>query len=453
MVQLSVAVIGAGPCGLAATKTLLQAGFAVTCFESSDVWGGHWVINNTNGCSAAYESLTTNTTKSMSRFSDFEMPSDWPEFPAHYQVRDWLDDYVSAFELEPHIELNTRVTHAEPSATGWKIRAVAPNSTTVRDFDALVAASGNYWDARLPEFRGRFSGEMFHAQQYRSPNSPVDVNNKVVVVVGSGNTGCELALEISRAGAHQVYLSARSGNWIMPKYVDGSRGPVSIAANAPMSHPLDPVPGVLKVLPQAAREAIFTHLGGYMMRKRFGDLQAELHKAGLPAAPQHPLAKRPAVAQGLLDVLRCGRIIAVGAIEACTGKTLSFHSGESIEADVVVCATGYRLTYPYLDQEVLDTSHDDMQLFCGLMHPRQHHLFVVGVSRPTGGFWPIAEVQAMFIAELLSGKYVLPTQKAIDRQTQPVLNRMAFNPALYNLALQEELRRGYQRVQRHAGAP
>ena len=90
------------------------------------------------------------------------------------------------------------------------------------------------------------------------------------------------------------------------------------------------------------------------------------------------------------------------------------------------------------EQDVLDTTDDDMRLFLGLMHPERHDLFVIGVSRPTRSFWPIAEVQAMFVAELLASRYELPTAGRIERLSGPTLNRVAFNPALYGLALREE---------------
>ena len=89
---------------------------------------------------------------------------------------------------------------------------------------------------------------------------------------------------------------------------------------------------------------------------------------------------------------------------------------------------------------------DDIVLYRGLMHPHYHSLFVVGVSRPSGGFWPIAEVQARFVAKLLSGQYKLPPQSVIEQASMPVLKRDSFNPALYGLSLREELARGARRI-------
>src|ERR1700741_5045343 len=92
-----VCVVGAGPAGLVATRTLVGAGLEVDCFEMSPEIGGHWVIDNPNGPPAAYRSLETNTTHRMSRLSDYEMPAEWPEFPGHALVRAWFEDYVDRF--------------------------------------------------------------------------------------------------------------------------------------------------------------------------------------------------------------------------------------------------------------------------------------------------------------------------------------------------------------------
>ena len=84
-------MVGAGPAGLVATKTFLGAGLAVDCFELSPEIGGHWVLDNPNGRSAAYRSLETNTTQHMSRLSDYQIPAHWPDFPGHEQVREWFE--------------------------------------------------------------------------------------------------------------------------------------------------------------------------------------------------------------------------------------------------------------------------------------------------------------------------------------------------------------------------
>ena len=109
-------------------------------------------------------------------------------------------------------------------------------------------------------------------------------------------------------------------------------------------------------------------------------------------------------------------MLARPGIERFEGKEVVFSDGSRERVDVVLYATGYHLRYPYLPAELVDTRDDDLTLFLGAMHPQRHDLFIVGVSRPTGAFWPIAEVQAQFAAALLSGRYALPRQAEIDRR-------------------------------------
>ncbi|MEM7079342.1 MAG: FAD-dependent oxidoreductase [Pseudomonadota bacterium] len=443
MSTMSVAVIGAGPAGLVATKTLIGVGLDVTCFEMSPYVGGHWKIDNPNGRAAAYESLTTNTSKAMSRLSDYEMPEDWPMLPTHEHLYRWWCDYAEQFELAVDIRLETEVMRVERKTDAWAVvtrDAAAVERTQL--FDAVLLASGAYWQPQLPAGIENFSGAYIHAVDYRSPQRPLQTAGKRVLVIGSSNTGCELALELARAGDRQVVMSARSGNWILPKFIDTAEGPVHISTNAQLSHPLDDVPSLIARLPRRAREALFGWLAKRIFARQFGAYAQRLTAAGMPPPPANPLAKRPAVADRLAEALEEGVLRAMPGIERFDGEQVKFCDGSTEVFDAVICATGYALAYPYVDASILDTSNGDVELFMGLMHPQAQNLFVVGVSRPTGGFWPIAEAQAQFIAQLLSGRYRLPGPKQIARLTSPTLKRDSFNPALYGLALREELRRG-----------
>ncbi len=445
-----VCVVGAGPAGLVSTKTLLAVGLEVDCFEMSPAIGGHWVIDNPNGRSAAYRSLETNTTLRMSRLSDFEMPADWPDFPGHARVREWFESYVDAFGFRERIRLQSEVVSARPlEPAGWRVEVRGPDGQIAqRQYDALVACSGNYWYPRMPEIPGDFEGERIHAQQYRDPATPIAMRGKRVVVIGVGNTGCELACEIGDAGAEAVFLSARSGTWMMPERIDGKPA----AASVPMMHPGDPVPGPLRALPRRLREGLFARIAAARLRQMLGARMERLQQLGLPPPPAIPQDKRATICDPLLDSLERGAVVARPATLRFEGKEVVWSDGTRERVDVVLCATGYHLRYPYLPEDLVDTRGDDLTLFLGAMHPRRRDLFIVGVSRPTGAFWPIAELHAQLAAALLSGRYALPSQIEIDRRSQPILRRRAFNPALYGLAMREELRRGARRAagRRHA---
>ena len=139
-----VCVVGAGPAGLVATKTLLGAGLAVDCFEMSPEIGGHWVLDNPNGRSAAYRSLETNTTQHMSRLSDYEMPAHWPDFPGHAQVREWFESYVDAFGFRERIRLRSEVVAAQPlEPSGWRVAGARRRAARSRS-----GATTRSWRAR-----------------------------------------------------------------------------------------------------------------------------------------------------------------------------------------------------------------------------------------------------------------------------------------------------------------
>jgi cation diffusion facilitator CzcD-associated flavoprotein CzcO len=434
-----VCVVGAGPSGLTTTKTLLEAGLDVDCYDISPHIGGHWVIENPNGKSSAYRSLRTNTTKRMSRFSDFDMPADWPEFPSYDYVRKWLESYVDAFGFRTNISTGTEVVSAIPRAKGgWQVTLECNGNRSTKSYDALVAASGSYWDQQLPTWPGHFDGTIFHAQDYLDPSTPHDTKGKNVIIVGVGNTGCELACEIARSDAQNVYLSARSGTWIMPKTIDG----VPAAEGVPMNHPTDEVPVELQQLPEDEREQLLEHLASQKIKENYGERMQRFEALGMPATPDQPLLKRPTMSQGLLEHLEKGDLRVMPAIAELKGDYVVFDNGEAIQAELIIAATGYKLTYPYLSQDVADTSGNDLTLFCGIVAPDRHDLFFIGVSRPSGAFWPIAEAQAKFVASLLSGAYALPAQGEIERRARPMLNRPAMSPGLYGLALREELAGG-----------
>lgn len=437
-----ICVIGAGPSGLAATKTLRQAGLDVTCFEGSPQIGGHWVIGNPTGRSSAYRSLRTNTTKIMSRFSDFQMPKDWPDYPSFDRVREWLESYVDHFGFRENIQLSSEVVKANPlDGGGWEITINGiGGGERIEQFDVVVAASGTYWSRKMPRWAGQFDGQIIHAQDYRSPEE-LDVAGKHVVVVGIGNTGCELACELARSSAASVYLSARSGTWILPKTIDG----VPATKSASLTHPTDPVPKALVAMTEDQRDAAVMAMATATIKETHSKRMKRFEELGLPAAPDHPFLKRPTINQDLLQRLEDGELIAKPDIERLDGDAVVFAGGERVQADIIICATGYHLSYPYFAADIADTSDDDLNLFCGIMPRDRRDLFYIGVSRPFGAFWPIAEAQAQFVGALLANEYVLPAQKEIDRRTVPTLKRPAITPGLYGLALREELERGKKR--------
>jgi len=427
---VKVAIVGAGPSGLVTCKTLRERGLAAVCFEAGDRVGGQWVIDNTSGTSAAYRSLRTNTNRVMSRFSDFAFPDDYPDFPGHAEMAAWFESYARHFGVLEHVRFRSRVTGAVPLADGGF--SVETEAGDREEFDALVAASGNLWDPVTPDFAGSFAGPLFHSKSYRDATRPVDCRGRTVLVVGLGNTACEIAVELASAGgASRVLLAARSGQLIMPRTPSPAQPP----------HPAEPAPLLFRLLPRVARDALFRGVFRLIVKRMLRTLPRP-QDVGLPAPPRDPLEKRAVANDHVLGMLQTGAIAAMPGVRAFDGKVVEFTDGSREAADVVICATGYRFSLPFLSREVLGVEDArDLRLYQGTMHPRYPRLFVVGVMRALCSIWPRSEQQARWIAAVLREEFVLPDERRRQSDAYFIQQGPVTNCQFHTIELEREMSR------------
>lgn len=405
---MRVAVIGAGPSGLATCKTLLGAGLDIVALEAGDRVGGQWVIDNSSGSSAAYRSLRTNTNRSMSRFTDFAFPDDFPEYPSHEQMADWFGSYAKRFGLLERVRFRTRVERAIARTHGGFDLELRGGST--ERFDAVVVATGNLWDPVTPAFDGAFDGPSIHAKSYRDPSTPLSLRGKNVLVVGLGNSGCEIAAELAREA--RVLLSARSGQLILPRVSPGGPAP---------PHPADPVPALFRMLPAPARDALFRAVFPAVLR-RVTRHQLRPEQVGLPPAPRDPFAKRAVVNDQVLALLAERAITPKPDVRSLRGRKVEFADGSIEAVDAIIYATGYRFALPFLDAAMLGVGDPaDLRLYQGIVHPRHARLFFVGVLRALCSIWPFAEQQALWIGACLRGEFSLPSATQLERAARPIL--------------------------------
>ncbi|MEA2645325.1 MAG: hypothetical protein QOE92_408, partial [Chloroflexota bacterium] len=213
----SVCVVGAGSSGIAAAKALHQASIPFDCIEKSDTVGGNWVFGNRNGMSAAYRSLHINTSRERMEYSDFPMPREYPDFPHHTHIAQYFNDYVDHFGFRERIMFNRSVEHCRRLEDGtWEVEL---DGGELRRYDALMVANGHHWDPRWPEprFPGEFDGVEMHSHSYVDNR---DLAGRNVVVLGMGNSAMDIACEASQV-ADRVFLAARRGAHIIPKYLRG----------------------------------------------------------------------------------------------------------------------------------------------------------------------------------------------------------------------------------------
>lgn len=161
-----VCVVGAGSSGLAAVRELVQRDVAVECFEQGSRVGGNWCYENDGASSAAYASLRTNVSRERMQYPSFPMPAGYGDFPRHWQMAAYLEDYADVFALREHIWFRTRVEAVVPHVGGWRVRL---GDGQERDYGAVIVANGHDWEPNWPELRGRGSMGITHARDYRTP--------------------------------------------------------------------------------------------------------------------------------------------------------------------------------------------------------------------------------------------------------------------------------------------
>lgn len=386
-----VCVIGAGSSGITAAKSLYLAGVPFDCFEKGSAIGGNWVLDNPNGQSACYETLEINTSCPRMAFSDFPMPADYPPYARHDQVHAYFEQYVQHFGFRHTITFDTTVTDVSPTGDGrWRVSTTGPDGERTSDYDAVLVANGHHWNARWPEpaYPGAFTGEQLHAHDYRSGDQ---LDGRDLVVVGAGNSAMDIAVEGARR-ARSVTLSIRRGQWVMRKFLFG------------------------KASDQIA-------LPGWMpwwatrVRLRFGAVTSGgLKRYGLPKPPHAPGQSHPVQSEQIRTQLAAGRAQVRPGIARFDGDRVVFADGSSVHADLIVWATGYRVSFPFLDESLVNPEHNELPLWKRTVHPDLPGLYFIGLLQPVGAVMPLAEAQAAWITELLTGRYAPPSDAEIRRQ-------------------------------------
>jgi Flavin-binding monooxygenase-like len=196
-------------CGIVGDRgvpsVLAERGIEFDCFERGSAVGGNWRYENDNGMSSAYRSLHINTSRRQMEYAAYPMPDDYPDYPHHTQIAAYFDDYVDHFGLRDRIRFLTTVTSVEPAPDGgWKVDTEDGAGGV---YGAVLVANGHHWNPRWPEppFPGEFDGLQIHAHDYRTADG---CEGRNVLVLGIGNSACDIAVEISRVSA-MTYLAMR----------------------------------------------------------------------------------------------------------------------------------------------------------------------------------------------------------------------------------------------------
>jgi cation diffusion facilitator CzcD-associated flavoprotein CzcO len=303
-------VIGAGPAGLAVGACLKRANLPCTILEQNErvasSWGRH------------YDRLHLHTDKNNSELPFMSFPGEYPRFPSRLQVIDYLHSYAEKFDLD--IWFNQHVISAQRQGGAWQVQTQdsfyeAPN---------LVIAAGYNREPFVPNFPGRnlFNGRVLHSSQYENGEP---FKGQSVLVVGFGNSGGEIAIDLCEYGANPG-ISVRSAVNVIPRELFGI--------------PILSIGILQNKLPAKLADAI----NAPILRTVIGDIT----NYGLRKLPYGPVTQIredrhiPLIDVGTIQLIREGKLATYAGVQEFTKNGILFTDGKESAFDAVILATGYR---------------------------------------------------------------------------------------------------------------
>ena len=360
-----ILVIGAGPTGLAMAKALTDAKIPYDQVEADDGVGGNWYHG-------VYRTAHIISSKKTTEYADFPMPDDYPDFPSQQQMADYYKLYADSFGLWENIEFGKKVVMVTPAEKDfWEVESANGEK---RIYKGVAVCNGHHWDRRFPAYEGKFTGEFIHSKDYKSPEQ---LAGKRVLVIGGGNSACDVVAEAARV-AEEAHLSLRRGYWFLPKTLFGKPSAESPAVYLPV------------------------FIQRFVLKIMLRVVVGKYENYGLPH-PDHKLFEHhPTVNSELLHYLKHGRIKPHGDVKRFDGKTVYFVDGTHAEFDTVVCGTGFYVSFPFLPEGLVPVKNGNIaMLYGGCVLPGYKNLYIIGTQQVRYGVGPLLTPATKLIAKMM----------------------------------------------------
>ncbi|MGL6236955.1 MAG: flavin-containing monooxygenase [Segniliparus sp.] len=377
-----VCVIGAGPAGLSLARALRLVGVEYDQYERHNDVGGIWDLDNPG--TPMYESAHFISSRQTSGFFDFPMPEHFPDYPGNRQILAYTRSFAEAYGLLDRIRLGTEVSDVTRSGDDWHVR-LADGSREV--YGAVVCATGTTWAPRTPCYPGRFDGEARHSGSYRDL---LEFRGKRVLVVGLGNSGADIACDAAQA-ADAAFVSVRRGYHLIPKHILGL--------------PADLIKEQSPALPVWLERLLTAGL--------LRALQGDLSKYGMPK-PDHKLFEsHPLLNSQLLHHLQHGDVAIKPDVAGFDGDRVRFVDGSSERIDLVLYATGYDWTIPYLDEDYFVWRGNRPQLYLNTFSREHRNLFGLGYVEVNSSAYTLFDTISNLVAQYLRDQVEAPRKAAV----------------------------------------
>ncbi|KAI1236538.1 hypothetical protein IHE44_0014788 [Lamprotornis superbus] len=446
-------------------------GLEPICFERSKDIGGLWRFEERpeDGRASIYRSVIINTSKEMMCFSDFPIPEDFPNYMHNSKIMEYFRMYAQHFDLLRHIRFRTSVCRVSKrpdfgSSGQWEVLTESEGKQEAAVFDAVLVCSGHHTDAHLPlsSFPGtacgllacsltslnaffrwesmsaqrillaavttagvplppeicslsimaslslpgleKFEGWYLHSRDYKSPQPFL---GKRVVVVGIGNSGIDIAVELSHA-AKQVFLSTRRGSWVLHRVANSG-------------YPFDF--SYISRFTQLLQNLLPPNIISFFLERK---LNARFDHTLYGLKPKHRiLDQHPTINDDLPNRIISGRVQVKPNVQEFTETSAIFEDGTREDIDAVVFATGYSFSFPFL--EGFKVVENQIPLYKYMFPPdlEKPTLAFIGLIQPLGAIMPISELQCRWATHVFKGLNELPLRHDMEADIEQKKEAMA----------------------------
>ncbi|EXK24619.1 hypothetical protein FOMG_18667 [Fusarium oxysporum f. sp. melonis 26406] len=440
-----VAIVGAGPLGLIATKNFVEEGFDVTTFERNEYVGGLWHITSDPTQTCVLPGTITNTSKLTGVMTDFPMPESYPMYPTGEQIEEYFQSYAKEFKLIRHIKFGTEVVGVSRDETSkmWRLSyrsSSKPDAGIQEDtFERLILATGSFSKPSIPNVKGieGFKGEVLHSQAFKNP---AKYKGKNVLVVGLGSTAADSISGFHKAGANKLIVSHRQKVLILPRITKDNK--------------------VLEfTLSFRLLQLIFflQEVNAWLMSIIFFSELKKIQQDNFPGLSSHPAFTDgrkmpgpkhmiPTVSDDLAGYFLSGRLRSAPGIAEINGpQSVKFVDGsEATDIDLILFCTGLSPDLASFIPKEYDPYNVDLspssfaklqphytadrrvaRLYRGFMSIQcPHQLAFLGTTLAKRPAWQLYDLMTMALAQLWGDKYPMPSPAEINKDADAFIDNI-----------------------------
>lgn len=402
-----ICIIGGGASGITAAKACKEQNLDYVIYEMSTSCGGLWRYReaDVDGLASVAQATIINSSKEMSAFSDFPPRPEYPNYMHNSKMIQYIEDYAKEVGCLDKIHFQHKVVHCNKASSfdldgRWSVEIcnMLTSELFTETFDGVMVCTGHHVTPSWATFPGqdKFKGEIIHTHSYKKP---AGFEDKTVVVVGIGNSGGDVAVELSMV-SKKVYLSTRRGAWVVHRVGPDGKPFDQLFLRRFMNQCFNYVP--YKIVCSTSEAYI---------NQRFDHKKYRLK-------PKHRIFEQHVMVNDALpNRILSGTIELTNNIKEITENGVIFENDEDreIKCDTIIMATGYKVDFPFIDQSIVPVQDNKVDLykyvFSPNLGPYSHTLGFIALAQPIGALFPIAEMHSRWYALLMTGQKQLPSQQ------------------------------------------